>query len=147
VVTWQQWSGRTTMTCTCCHILMIHQQKVTFVMRVEVPWCQPLWKSTSNTWCTSVRVTGWPSGTLISHHMWKWTNKLFFRVLDLAILNTYILLKSCGSKLSHTYFWLTLVRNMAKLAGLHPQPLQPVVGHQLWRQELVARRRAVTSIV
>jgi len=36
---------------------------------------------------------------------------------------------------------------MAKLAGLHPQPLQPVVGHQLWRQELVARRRAVTSIV
>ena len=121
-----------------------HQQKVNFVMRVETPWCQPLWKSTNNTWCTSIRVTGWPTVT-VSHHTWKWTKKLFFHDLDLAVLNTYSLLKSCGSKLSHRDFWLTLVRNMAKLAGLHPQPLQPVVGHQLWRQELVARR-AVTSI-
>jgi hypothetical protein len=51
-----------------------------------------LWKSTSNTWCTSIRVTGWPSATLIIHHTWKWTKKLLFHVLDLTILNSYILL-------------------------------------------------------
>jgi len=36
---------------------------------------------------------------------WKWTKKLFFHVLDLAIVYSYILLSSCGGKkISHTYF-------------------------------------------
>jgi hypothetical protein len=37
----------------------------------------------------------------ISRRTWKWTKKLFFHFLDLTVLNSYILLMSCGSKLSH----------------------------------------------
>jgi hypothetical protein len=40
----------------------------------------------------------------ISRRTWKWTKKLFFHLLDLTILNSQILLKSCGSKLSHRDF-------------------------------------------
>jgi hypothetical protein len=53
----------------------------------------------------------------ISRRMWKWMKKLFFHLLDLTILNSHILLKSCGPKLSHRDFRLTLVRNMVEYAG------------------------------
>ena len=37
-----------------------------------------------------------------SRRTWKWTKKLFFHLLDLAIVNSYILLSSCGGKkISH----------------------------------------------
>jgi hypothetical protein len=36
-----------------------------------------------------------------SRRTWKWTKKLFFHLMDLAILNSFIVLASCGSKLSH----------------------------------------------
>jgi hypothetical protein len=42
--------------------------------------------------------------------MWKWMKKLFFHLLDLLFLNRFILLTSCGSKLSHWNFGLALVR-------------------------------------
>jgi len=39
-----------------------------------------------------------------SHRTWKWTKKLFFHLLDLATLNSYILLSSCsGKKISHRF--------------------------------------------
>ncbi|PNF17065.1 hypothetical protein B7P43_G17426 [Cryptotermes secundus] len=53
----------------------------------------------------------------ISRRTWKWTNKLFFHLLDLTILNSFILLSSCGAKLSHREFRLASVRNM--LQGVH----------------------------
>ena len=62
----------------------------------------------------------------ISRRTCKWTNKLLFHIFDLTILNSDILLNSCGSKLSHRDFRLTLVRNMVQLAGPQPRPLQPV---------------------
>jgi hypothetical protein len=62
----------------------------------------------------------------ISRRTWKWTKKLFFHLLDQTILNSHILLKSCGSNISHRDFRLTLVRNMVELAGPQPRPLQPV---------------------
>jgi hypothetical protein len=62
----------------------------------------------------------------ISRHTWKWTKKLFFHLPDLTILNSHILLKSCGSKLSHRDLRLTLVRNMVQFAGPQPCPLQSV---------------------
>jgi len=37
----------------------------------------------------------------ISRWTWKWTKKIFFQLMDLTILNNYIILASCGSKLSH----------------------------------------------
>jgi len=49
----------------------------------------------------------------ISRCTFKWTKKLFFHLLDLAILNSYILHSSCGcKKMSHRDFQFTLVRNM-----------------------------------
>jgi hypothetical protein len=47
---------------------------------------------------------------LISCCTWKWTKKLFFHMLDLAVLNSYILLFSCGGKkITHREFQLALV--------------------------------------
>jgi hypothetical protein len=48
----------------------------------------------------------------ISRRTWKWTNKLFFHLLDLTILNSFILLSSCGGKLLHRDFRLALVRGL-----------------------------------
>jgi len=39
-----------------------------------------------------------------SRRTWKWTKKLFFHLLDLAIVNSYIILSSCGGKkISHIF--------------------------------------------
>jgi hypothetical protein len=63
----------------------------------------------------------------ISRRTWKWTKKLFFHLLDLTILNSYILLSSCGAKLSHRDFRIALVRNMLEHAGRGPpRPQRPV---------------------
>ena len=63
----------------------------------------------------------------INRHTFKWTKKLFFHLLDLAILNSYILHSSCGGKkISHRDFRYTLVRNMLAHAGPEqrvPRPL------------------------
>ena len=63
----------------------------------------------------------------ISRRTFKWTKKLFFHLLDLVILNSYILHSSCGGKkMSHRDFRYTLVRNMLAHAGPErrvPRPL------------------------
>jgi predicted nucleic acid binding AN1-type Zn finger protein len=53
----------------------------------------------------------------ISRSTWKWIKKLFFHLLDLPVLNSYILLTSCGSKLTHHDFRLTLVRDVIQEEG------------------------------
>ena len=61
----------------------------------------------------------------ISRHTFKWTTKLFFHLLDLTVLNSWILLSSCGAKYSHRDFRLLLVRNLIEEAGRsldHPTP-------------------------
>ena len=51
-----------------------------------------------------------------SRRTFEWTKKLFFHLLDLTILNSYILHSSCGGKkISHRDFRFTLVRNMLAL--------------------------------
>ena len=63
----------------------------------------------------------------ISCRTFKRIKKLFFHLLDLAILNSYILHSSCGgTKVSHRDFRYTLVRNMLAHAGPEqrvPRPL------------------------
>jgi hypothetical protein len=62
-----------------------------------------------------------------SRRTWKWTKKLFFHLLDLAILNSYILFSSCGEKkISHRDFRLTLIREMLARAGHEPRSSMPV---------------------
>ena len=48
----------------------------------------------------------------MSRRTFKWTTKLFFHFLDLTILNSWILLSSCGAKYTHWDFRLLLVRNL-----------------------------------
>ena len=47
----------------------------------------------------------------------KWTTKLFFHLLDLTVLKSWILLPSCGAKCTHKDFRLFLVRNLIEEAG------------------------------
>jgi len=59
----------------------------------------------------------------------KWTMKLFFHLLDLTILNSWILLSSCGAKCTHRDFRLLLVRNLFKEAGRsQDRPTTSLVG-------------------
>ena len=64
---------------------------------------------------------------MASRRTWKWTQKLFFHLLALAIVNSYILLPSCGGKkIPHRDFRLTLIREMLAWAGHEPWPSMPV---------------------
>ena len=58
----------------------------------------------------------------ISRWTWKWTKKLFFHLLDLTILNSFIILTSCGSKWLHWQFKLKLVRDLIQGVGRVPRP-------------------------
>jgi hypothetical protein len=60
----------------------------------------------------------------ISCHTWKWTKKLFFHLVDPTVLNSWILLSSCGAYCVHRDFRLLLVWNLLEEGGreLHPQP-------------------------
>jgi hypothetical protein len=59
----------------------------------------------------------------ITWRTFKWTKKLFFHLLDLTILNSWILLSTCGAKYSQRDFRFLMVRNMidetGKLGCLH----------------------------
>jgi hypothetical protein len=57
-----------------------------------------------------------------NYSTWKWTKKLFFHLFNLAVLNSYILLSSCGGKkLPHKNFWVALLSNMLEVAGQEQQ--------------------------
>ena len=53
----------------------------------------------------------------MSRRTLKWTMKLFFHLLDLTVLNSWVLLSSCGAKYTHQDFRLLLVRNLIEEAG------------------------------
>jgi len=62
---------------------------------------------------------------LISQCTFKWTMKLFSHHLDLWVLNSWILLSSCGAKYTQQDFRLLLVGNLIEEAGKiqdHPTP-------------------------
>jgi len=40
----------------------------------------------------------------IARRTWKWTKKLFFHLTDMTILNTFLIHKSCGGKMTHKNF-------------------------------------------
>jgi len=83
----------------------------------------------------------------ISYSTSKWTKKLFFHLLDLAILNGYILHSSCGGKkISHRDFRYTLMRNMFAHAGAEwrvPRSLDrpPNVESHIARLEVCGSKR------
>jgi len=68
-----------------------------------------------------------PNSYMASCRTWKWTNKLFFHLLDLAFVNSYIFLSSCGgNKISHRDFHLPLIREMLAWSGHLLRPSMPV---------------------
>jgi hypothetical protein len=50
----------------------------------------------------------------MSQHNFKWTTKLFFYLLDLTVLNSWILLSLCGAKYTDQEIRPLLVRNLIK---------------------------------
>jgi hypothetical protein len=48
----------------------------------------------------------------IARRTWKWTKKLFFHLTDMAILNAFLLHKTCCGKMTHKRFREVLVRNL-----------------------------------
>jgi len=64
---------------------------------------------------------------LASRLTWRWTKKLFFHLSYLAIVNSHILLSSCGGKkISHRDFHLTLIREMPARSGHELQTSMPM---------------------
>jgi len=57
------------------------------------------------------------NGYSMSRRTFKWTTKLFFHFLNLTVLNSWILLSSCGAKCTHRDFRLLLMRNLNEEAG------------------------------
>ena len=53
---------------------------------------------------------------LMNWHAFKWTTNLFFHLLDLTVLNSWILFSSCGAKYAQQDFRLLLVRNLIEEA-------------------------------
>jgi hypothetical protein len=61
----------------------------------------------------------------------KWTTKLFFDLLDLTVLNSWILLSSCEAQYTHRDFILLLVRNLIEEAGRsHYRPTPSMLGQR-----------------
>ena len=61
----------------------------------------------------------------MSWHIFKWITKLFFYIRDPTILNSWILLSSCGAIYTHWDFRLLLARNLNEESGTsqdHPTP-------------------------
>jgi hypothetical protein len=69
----------------------------------------------------------------ISRRNFKWTTKLFFNLLDLTVLNSWIMLPSRGAKYNHRDFRLLLVRNLIEEAGRSQYHPTPMVGQVLWK--------------
>ena len=46
----------------------------------------------------------------------KWTTELFFHLLDVTVLSSWILLSSCGAQYTHQDLRLLLVRNLIEEA-------------------------------
>ena len=61
----------------------------------------------------------------MSRRNFKCTMKLFFHLLDVTVLNSWILLSLCGAKYTHRDFRLLQVKNLIEKAGRsqdHPTP-------------------------
>jgi len=67
----------------------------------------------------------------MSRRNFKWTTKLYFHLLDLTVLNSWILLFSCGAQYTHQDFRLLLVRNLIEEAGKsQDRPTPSLVGRR-----------------
>jgi hypothetical protein len=83
------------------------------VTTATAPWSLTSWNGITGTWVSSTFQIIWPTAI-------RWvdvTTKQFFHLLDLTVLNSWILLSSCGAQYNHQDFRLLLVRNLIEEAG------------------------------
>jgi len=73
----------------------------------------------------------------VSRGTWNQTIKLFFCILNLTVLNSYILLNSCGAKLSHRDLRLCLIRDLI-------QKGERVLGTQITPQGIASWKQDAT---
>jgi hypothetical protein len=59
---------------------------------------------------------------LVCLRTWKWTKKLFFHLFDQTVLNSYIILLSCGSRTYHQKYCLTSFWHMLEMITGEPLP-------------------------
>jgi hypothetical protein len=94
-----------------------------------------LWQIITITWVMWIRVTEWLTVTQLAVRHGSGQKKLFFHLLKLAILNSYILLSSFGGKkISHRDSSLALLRNMLELP------------RQEWHQQRPVGRQSTASV-
>ena len=98
-------------------------------MTANVLWSLKSWHGITGTWVTSTFLTVWQTDiSCIDVPSGGRTTKLFFHLLDLTVLNSWILLSSCGAKCTHKDFRL-LARNLIEEAWRsHYRPTPTLVG-------------------
>jgi hypothetical protein len=80
----------------------------------------------------------------VSRSNFEWTSKLFFHLLDLSVLNSWILLSLCGVKYTHRDFRLCLLRNLIEEAARsqdRPTPPPDYLEGQIRPQKMSRRSR------
>jgi hypothetical protein len=66
-------------------------------------------------------VTAWRTATPLADRCGNGPNKLFFYLLDLTVLNGFVLITSCTAKLTHRDFRLALVKDVIQEERRVPQ--------------------------
>jgi hypothetical protein len=79
-------------------------------------------------------------------HSFKWTTKLFFHLLDLTVLNSWILLSLCGAKYTHWDFRFLLMRNLIKEVGRSQDRPTPSLGGRPSAADTNITRLAAMSV-
>ena len=65
-----------------------------------------------HTWGFVVKSNRMVNSYWIARMTWEWTKKLLFHLTDMTILNTFLIHKSCGGKMTHKNFREILVREL-----------------------------------
>ena len=82
----------------------------------------------------------------MSRRNFKWTTQLFYHLLDLTVLNSWIVLSSCGAQYTHRDFRLLLVRNLIEEAGKSQDRPTPVwLEDQVRQQQILCGSTAVIT--
>ena len=78
----------------------------------------------------------------MSQRTFKWTMKLFCHLLDLTVLNSWILLSSCRAKYTHRDFRFLLVQNLSEeLERAMIVPPLDWLEDQMWAQKMFCNSR------
>jgi hypothetical protein len=78
---------------------------------------------------------GCMTDSYIGRCMRKWIKTLFFHLLQLSVLNSFILFKTCGSKLIHQTFGLALVMDQTKGVCVCPSWPQTILQEKTFTRQ------------